>query len=215
VTACGPPAARVMMGSMRAVAVGLASLTLLLASIPAAAQADPLYAIVLPPPPPRAAGVAASSAAAPPMRWFGMYSLGIFGATSVLGVGAFTINEAGVGLTLLTTGVLLAGPLAHAAIEGPGPGFRALGLNLAAVLGGGITGGAATSLLGGCSGCFGGGDFLSGAIIGGAAGALVSLIVDVAALSYAPRSPARRGALIVPDLRVAAGGSTLGVAGAF
>jgi len=169
----------------------------------------------VPPPTPSPRSLADDPPPEPERRWFGSYSLITFGGTLALGLGLSFARKPEAGLPIAAAGLLLAGPITHWAVEGVGPGFRVLALNFGAVISGGLTGAAVYCMLNRCRSSRLGDAFGFGGFFGGTAGALIALIVDVAAMSCSPPEPRRLGAFVLPDLRVSAEGTTFGVVGAF
>jgi hypothetical protein len=150
-------------------------------------------------------------------RWYGWQTLLVFGGSTTVGlIGAIAggnSNSPGLligGLSLGGAGLLFGGPIIHWALN--------FGLP---VVGGGL-GVATACIAGGCgSGSEGIGIFL-GLVVGGSAGLLASMIVDVTVLSYedmgsGPTVVSRRAPTwtIVPDLKLTRDKTTFGFAGVF
>ncbi len=161
--------------------------------------------------------------------WYGWQTLLVFGGATTVGLlgglAGGASDSPGVWLTSLGlggAGLLLGGPIIHWAHGNTGKGFGALGLNFGMPLVGGGLGVATTCIAGGCgSGSEGIGVFL-GLVVGGSAGLLASMIIDVAALSYeqTPSGPsfASRKAptwTLLPDLKITREKTTFGFAGVF
>lgn len=170
-----------------------------------------------PPPPPAPVALEATEPPAAEREWFGGYTLATFGGTLLLGLGISAGGAPQFGVPLGAAGLLFAGPISHWAVEGTGAGFRILAINVGAVVGAGLTGTAVYCMVERCRSSRIDNAFAFGGIVGGTAGALIALIVDVAAMSFVTPAPTRRrgATLLVPDLRVSADGASLGLGGVF
>ena len=119
-------------------------------------------------------------------------------------------------------GFVLGGPVVHWAHGNIGRGFGVLGLNIGAPA---VTAGLGVGIACASGACSGSGDgagiFLS-LVLGGSAGLLAAMIVDVSVLSHGSNTPVAASALnkapgwmILPDLHISREKTTFGVVGAF
>lgn len=145
----------------------------------------------------------ASLAPAPSGMWYGWQVLLCDLAAEGFGVAAVLSRSA---ILLVPSGALhaLGGPIVHWSHGNAGRGFASLGLRLGLPLVGALIGAAANN---GSS---------APAIVGGAAGSVVSIALDIAWLAREPRSPAL-SASRTPGVfaSVTQQGAALGVAGSF
>jgi hypothetical protein len=154
----------------------------------------------------------------PTRTWYGSYTLAVVGSSLLVGLGTSFAGAPQVGIPLTLGGLVLGGPIVHWAHGEGNRGFLALGVNVGGILVGGLSG---WGILCAASRCDRGFDglvaFLAGGSIGGAAGLIAAVIVDVAALSYQenPRSSSRARYTILPDLQVANDRTTVGLVGTF
>lgn len=145
----------------------------------------------------------ASLAPAPSGRWYGWQVLLCDLAAEGFGLAAVLSRSA---ILLVPSGALhaLGGPIVHWSHGNAGRGFASLGLRLGLPLVGALIGAATSN---GSS---------TPAIVGGAAGSVVSIVLDIAWLAREPRSPAL-SASRTPGVfaSVTQQGAALGVAGSF
>ena len=168
--------------------------------------------------------------AAPSKRgWYGWQTLIVFGVSaSITLTGLITESAVGTdGAALLAipfagAGFVLGGPVVHWAHGNIGRGFGVLGLNIGAPA---VTAGLGVGIACASGACSRSGDgagiFLS-LVLGGSAGLLAAMIVDVSVLSHGSNTPVAASALnkapgwmILPDLHISREKTTFGVVGAF
>ena len=161
--------------------------------------------------------------------WYGWQTLLVFGGSTTValigGIAGGTSDSPGVLLTSLSlggVGFLLGGPITHWAHGHTSKGLGALGLNFGLPLVGGGLGVATACIAGGCGDRSAGIGILFGLVIGGSAGLLASMVVDVSVLSYeetgsGPTIASRRAPTwtILPDLNITRDKTTFGFAGVF
>ncbi|MEP7126990.1 MAG: hypothetical protein ABJE95_39020 [Byssovorax sp.] len=161
--------------------------------------------------------------------WYGWQTLLVLGGSTTVGlVGGFAGGGSGSGgvliggLSIGGAGLLLGGPIVHWAHGNTSKGLAALGLNFGVPVVGGGLGVATACIAGGCGSGSEGVGILLGLMIGGSAGLLTSMILDVSVLAYEPvdSNPsvtARRAPTwtLVPDLKITRDKTTFGFAGVF
>lgn len=161
--------------------------------------------------------------------WYGWQTLLVFGGSTTValigGIAGGTSDSPGVLLTSLSlggAGFLFGGPIIHWAHGHTSKGLGALGLNFGLPLVGGGLGVATACIAGGCGNRSAGIGILLGLVIGGSAGLLASMVVDVSVLSYeetgsGPTIASRRAPTwtILPDLKITRDKTTFGFAGVF
>lgn len=203
-----------MVKSILAVSVSLGVLSLAPTCLAQSAPWDvprPNVVRRLPPPPPRPRVRLFDPPPPPERTWYGGYTLAVDGALLLAGTGLMVANQPGFGVALAAGGLALGGPIVHWAHGEGNRGFLALGVNLGCTLVGG--------LLGAGVGLAAGSDLagLIFGVIGGGVGLLTGAVIDASVLAYQEAPPRRLGGgfRIAPDLRLGAGGGTVGVAGAF
>jgi hypothetical protein len=161
--------------------------------------------------------------------WYGWQTLLVFGGSTTValigGIAGGASNSPGVligGFTLGGAGLLLGGPIIHWAHGHTSKGLGALGLNFGMPLVGGGLGVATACIAGGCGNGSEGVGILLGLMIGGSAGLIASMVVDVTVLSYeqtdsGPSIASRKAPTwtILPDLKITREKTTFGFAGVF